>query len=589
MVEQNLSPKPSLASSRKHSSSSQEGNNPVEKRVDQDQITGDIEATAYIPDENASETDYPTGIKLISISASLCLCTLLVALDATILATAIPTITSQFNSLSDVAWYNSALLLTTSAFQIPYARAYTLLSTKYTFLFSVLVFEIGSAVCGAAPNSTALIIGRAVQGVGGAGIFAGCFIIISQTVPLRRRSIFAGLLGAMFGIASVVGPLIGGAFTTGVSWRWCFYINLPLGAIAFAVVWFILPAELGKTPESFKGKRWWEVLYRFDPIGTVLFLGSIISLQLAIQWGGLLYPWSDARVIATLVVFGVLFIIWVLVQWREGDNATVPKDVVTQRSVAGAVLYSMISAGAFTIVVYYMPIWFQAIKGDDAVESGIHQLPIILSFVVFSISAGGLVAAVGYYVPFLILGSILASIGAGLLMTLKPHAATGEWIGYLILFGAGIGMSMEQCNVAIQTVLPQERIPAGTSLAVFARSFGGSLGAAIGQNVFEKRLNENLANVLPNLDKSIVSGSGATNLIANVQAISGGDQGLVGQVLELYNNGITQAFLAALILAAMSLLPALLVEWKNVKKEKRAQDDAKMKNKSKVESGTEEK
>ena len=196
--------------------------------VPQTDADAPLETTSTNPLKNAPKPGHPTGLALALILLSLCLTVLLVALDATIIATAIPTITSQFNSLDDYSWYNSAYLLCTCAFQLPFGRFYSLLSTKWTFVAAIVLFEVGSAVCGAAPTSIALIIGRAIQGTGGAGIFGGSLIIIAENTPLRRRSLYAGLLGAMFGIASVVGPLLGGTFTDKITWRWCFYSQYPI-------------------------------------------------------------------------------------------------------------------------------------------------------------------------------------------------------------------------------------------------------------------------------------------------------------------------------------------------------------------------
>jgi hypothetical protein len=211
---------------------------------------------------------------------------------------------------------------------------------------------------------------------------------------------------------------------------------------------------------------------------------------------------------------------------------------------------------------------FQAIRQDDAQQSGIHTLPLILSLAFFAISSGGVVVAIGYYTPFLILGSVFMSVGAGLLYTLKPHASTGMWVGYQILFAAGGGMSLEQCNIAIQTVLTKEKIPAATALLILVRSLGGSIAIAICQTVFEQRLRKNLADILPGVDLSIIGGSGATTLVANAQAALGGDKAAVEEVLNLYNDAVVEVFLAAMTFGALTFPAGLLVEWRSVKKKK---------------------
>lgn len=221
---------------------------------------------------------------------------------------------------------------------------------------------------------------------------------------------------------------------------------------------------------------------------------------------------------------------------------------------------------------------FQGVKGDTAQQSGIHQLPLIITLVLTSISAGGIVVATGYYVPWLYVGTICMSVGAALLSTLQPSSDTGTWIGYQILFAAGIGVSLEQCNVAVQTVLPDNLIPAGTSLAVFARSLGAAVTVGIGQNVFIQQLQSGLTSSLPNLDPSVVTGvlggSGATNLVDNVRKATNGNEGIVNMVLKVYNSALTDSFYVAVVLACLTLLPTLGVEWKSTKKEQKKKQEA---------------
>lgn len=316
----------------------------------------------------------PGALRLVLIFVALCLATLCCALDATIIATAIPTITTEFNSFQDYSWYNAAYLLCTCGFQLPFGRAYTLLSSKWTFVVAVVIFEIGSAVCGAAPSSVALIIGRAIQGLGASGIFGGAFVIIAENTPLRKRSLFTGFIAAMFGIASVVGPLLGGVFTDKVSWRWCFYsksalhgthdrisdmcpVNLPLGGITLVTIVLFLPASNKRVSETFKDQSWFRVLARFDPLGTAIIVPCIICLLLALQWGGTIYPWSDPTIIGLFVCFGVSLLIWITLQWWEGENATVPLSIIKQRTVSCATLYMLFGSASFTIIAYYVPLW----------------------------------------------------------------------------------------------------------------------------------------------------------------------------------------------------------------------------------------
>jgi MFS family permease len=231
------------------------------------------------------------------------------------------------------------------------ARLYTFYSIKTVFLSSILVFEVGSAICGAAPNSEALIIGRAIAGCGSAGIFSGAMVIIAYAVPMAKRPIYTGCIGGMYGIASIAGPLLGGVFTDKVSWRWCFYINLPFAVPTVSFIWFFFHSPARKAEVKVPLR---ERAMQLDLPGTAVFVIDIIVCLLALQWGGSKYDWSNWRIILCLVLFGILSVIWVGIQWYMGDNATVPFRVFRQRSVWSACWFAFCLGSAFFVLVYWV-------------------------------------------------------------------------------------------------------------------------------------------------------------------------------------------------------------------------------------------
>ncbi|KAH7094398.1 major facilitator superfamily domain-containing protein [Paraphoma chrysanthemicola] len=422
------------------------------------------------------------------------------------------------------------------------------------------LFEIGSLVCGAAPNSVGLILGRVVAGIGSGGIFSGATLIVAEFKPLNERPIYNGILGAMYAIASVAGPLMGGAFTEHVTWRLCFYINLPLGLVTAVIVVFLVPNNYDPERHSRRKLTLREKAHEMDLYGLAALVPAIVSILLATQWGGARYPWKNGRIIALFIIGFLLLFAFIFIEVRQGDRAIVPPSVIKRRTVWACSLFSFLLFGSFLAICYYLPIWFQAIKGDSATESGIHNLPSILGTTIFSIVAGGMVFAIGYYTWACILASILGAVGAGLLSTLDVNTGAPKWIGYQILYGAGIGLGLNQSLIAVQAALPPFQIAEGTAVIIFMQTFGGTIIIAVAQNVFNNKLISNvLAAGIPVNPAALLS-VGATRLQTLVEPQ------YFDRLQSAYNESITQTFYVAVATAGLSIIGSVLIPWFSVKK-----------------------
>ena len=328
-------------------------------------------------------------------------------------------------------------------------KTYILWSKKYCYLLWLGVFEVGSLVCALAPTSTALIVGRAVAGLGASGVFAGGFALLTTIIPLHKRAIYTGTMSSVFSIANIVGPPMGGAFTQNVTWRWCFYVNLPIGGFA-AVLFFLLvhikAADTERVPLINKLKG-------LDGLGFSLFAGSMIMFLLALQWGGVTYPWKSSIVIGLFVGFGVTLMLFIPWQMYMKDDALIPpKLFTTHRNVALICAGSFFINGPFQLVIYWLPVWFQAVMAATPVNSGTYYLPTVISDVLASFIGSGLVMQLGWWNPFLMLSEAFVCIGGGLLSTLYPGITSGHWIGYQILGGIGYALSTNLVSWTISIV-----------------------------------------------------------------------------------------------------------------------------------------
>ncbi|KZL76313.1 major facilitator superfamily transporter [Colletotrichum tofieldiae] len=522
-------------------------------------------ADTFSKHDHASEDDdvvYPSGLKLVLIIASLCLAVFLVALDQTIIAPALGAITSEYGSVKDIGWYGASYLLTTTALQPMYGTIYKLFSIKYAYLVAIAIFEIGSLICALAPNSTAFIVGRAIAGIGTAGLFSGSIVILSYTMPLDKRPLAFGLIGGMWGVASVAGPLLGGVFTEKATWRWCFYINLPIGGIAMVFIFFLL--TISKQNNAL-GETLVQRILQLDLIGTAVFLPAIVCLILALQWGGTEYAWNSATVIGLFVGFALMIVIFVGIQFWQGDKGTLPPKLFKNRNVICAMLFGCFFGAAFFPLIYYLSLYFQAIQGVSAVQAGIKILPLLLATVVASIASGALISTIGYYNAIILPSMVLFAVGAGMITTFDVATPMREWFGYQVLAGLGIGAGFQIGVLVVQTVLPQEDVPVATACVQFFQSFGGAVMIAVAQSLFQTGLIEGVTKNAPDLNPAIFINSGADQVRSILTQMGRAD--LIPIVLEAYMDGLRHTFYVTLACACAAFVTCLGLQWKSVKKE----------------------
>jgi MFS family permease len=483
----------------------------------------------------------------------------------------VPTITKQFDSFGDIAWYEAGFLLPFCVLQLSFGRIYQYYSAKWVIIINIFIFEIGSIVCATAPNSKALIVGRVITGIGGAGVPPGAFLLISFLVPVEDRPKYIGSLGSVFGITSILGPILGG-YLTAITWRWCFWINLPVGGVSMVLITLLTPRC---TPPVKRSSTWKGKLFELDPFGFLLIGTSIICLLLAIQFGGKEYSWSSGVVIALFVlagVFGTAFVGFSI--WR-GEKGTLPPSIVTQRSVLSGAIASIGIGSVLVLFAFYLPIWFQVIQDKSPQNSGLSLIPLLLSVVIAVILSGIFASIVGYYVPSLILGACILIVGAGLITTWSATVGAGKWIGFqvrsfaMVLFhitdtqqilaGIGLGLTLQGPNIAAQTVLSKQEVSIGLSIINLANFLGSTIFVTVAQALLQNRLVSKLEPLLPGVDLSDVANSGASFLRDETSPEQ------LPAVLGAYNDALRDVWYLALALSCLILLASFGIEWKNVK------------------------
>lgn len=490
------------------------------------QVAAPADQTAPVPHDN-----------LLVVFGGLLLVMLLAALDSTIVATALPTIVGEFGGLAHISWVVTAYLLAQTIVTPIYGKLGDLYGRKRVLQFAIVIFLIGSALCGLSQSMSHLIIFRAVQGLGGGGLMVTTQAVVADVIPARDRGRYQGIFGAAFGFASIAGPLVGGYFTTHLTWRWIFYINLPLGIIALLVLAATLPAQ-----NSF-------ARHAIDYAGAAALALALASIVLVTDLGGTIYEWSSPLMVGLIVSAVAGLIAFVLIE-RRAPEPILPLQLFRTRDVWVTSVVGLIVGFALIGSVTYLPVFLQIVKGLSPTESGLRMVPLMAGTLVTSILAGQIVSRTGKYKLFPIIGTTIVTISLLLISRMTAETSTLAASLYMALLGLGLGFVMQVLIIAVQNAVDYRELGVATSNAILFRFIGGSLGTALLGAVLATQLHANVQRLMP--------GTAALDLISP-QALAGLDPAVRGAYIDAFVASLSIVFLVAAAISFFGLLVSLFL------------------------------
>jgi EmrB/QacA subfamily drug resistance transporter len=480
-------------------------------------------------------------VSVLVVFTGLMLVMLMAALDSTIVSTALPTIVGDLGGLSHISWVVTAYLLAQTAVTPVYGKLGDLYGRKAVLQVALVVFLVGSALCGIAQSLTELIVFRALQGLGGGGLMVSTMAAIGDVVAPRDRGRYQGIFGAVFGLASVIGPLLGGFFTTNLSWRWIFYVNLPIGVLALVVLAATLPSRSGRAH------------YRVDYRGAALLAVALSAIVLLCTLGGTSYGWGSPYIIALGVGAVILLVVFVGIERRAAEPVLPPRLFANR-------VFSVTSAIGFVVgfalfgSVTYLPLFLQVVNGASPTSSGLQILPLMGGLLITSIASGQIISRTGKYKPFPIAGTAIMVVGLALLSTMNAHTTRLVASAFMFVLGLGLGLVMQVLVLAVQNAVGYEDLGVATSGATLFRSIGGAVGTAVLGSIFSNRLSAELASSLPaSASGKLASASGGANPASLAK--------LPPTIHAVYIKAFASALSTVFVVAACVAAFAFLLSW----------------------------
>ncbi|KAL8408917.1 hypothetical protein RB594_007378 [Gaeumannomyces avenae] len=489
----------------------------------------------------------------------------LYALDNTVVANVQSKVVETFGRVDLVPWLGVSFALGSAATTLPWSKAYGTFSAKKLFIGSTVVFMAASALCGAAPTIDAFIIGRAIAGMGGCGMYMGLLTLLSVTTTNTERPTYLSLTGFIWGVGTVLGPVVGGSLgESAATWRWAFYLNLLVGVVVVPIYFILLP--------DFKPQQGVPLLTRFaqiDYLGTVLSIGCLLCIIMAMNLGGVLWDWDSGSSIGLLVASGVLAILFVLQQCfyiaTSRENRLFPMHFWRSRTMIALFFTMMLATFGSFISIYYLPLYYQFTRGATAVETSVHLLPFILFLVAFNLVNGHFMGRTGYYYPWYIAGSALELIGGVLLYTVDENTSNAKIYGYTIILGTGVGCFCQAGFAVAQMKVAAAEIPYCVGFMTVGQMLGIVFGTGMAGAVFVNRAEQALAALFPNATKDDISNAiaGATSTLINSASPE-----LRAEAIHGITRAIQQAFIPIIAAGAICLICSVVMKREKVFTEK---------------------
>jgi EmrB/QacA subfamily drug resistance transporter len=413
--------------------------------------------------------------RILAIYSGLMVTLLLAALDQTIVATALPKVVSELGGITQYSWVFTAYMLGSTVTVPLYGKLGDVHGRKPLFIIAISIFLVGSALCGLAQNMVQLVIFRAIQGIGAGGLFPLTLAMVGMIVPPRDRGKYQGLIGSVFAAASIIGPLVGGFIVDNFSWRWIFYVNLPVGGLAMAVILVTMPRRPYKQEHS------------IDWLGAAVLALGTTALLLGLVWGGRDYPWGSPQVELALAASAVLLVIFALIE-RRVPEPILPFDLLRNQTVSASVACMALVGAAMFGTISFVPLFVQGVIGTSATSSGVVLTPLIVGAVTTSFISGQIVSRTGRYRPNTLIGPVILGAGMVLLWQMDVHTTSGEAARNMAIAGVGLGMMMQIFVLSVQNSVPRRAMGSATALTQFSRSIGATLGVTLMGVIVNQRL-----------------------------------------------------------------------------------------------------